>query len=123
MVKEMSPAWLRQKTRWWRAAWDGADELFRVGFSPNVPERKRPPVQSFELDPASPGPSRLCSGAPDYFRRLVVQQARAVRGPAVHLQGNGGSHILARRNRPPGTGAGDRSHRPKTAGERRRRLP
>ena len=42
--------------------------------------------------------------------------------PAVHLQGDGGPHLLARRDRAAGAGGGHRPHRTQAAGNPGRRL-
>ena len=74
-------------------------------------EAARRQVQPLRMGARQPlaGAVRDAGAGPD--RRLVVRQARPVGRPAVHLQGDGGAHGVAGRDRRGGVEAGHRAHR------------
>ena len=76
------------------------------GHHAQIEPAGEPPVQPVQLDTTAPIPGRLPDRLADAVRCVVVQQARTIGGSAVHLQGDGDPHAVARRDRAPGAGRG-----------------
>src|SRR5882757_5772676 len=58
-------------------------------------------IQPVELDLAPSATGHLSAGAARAVRRAGLRQAVAVGGPTLHVQGDGGPHLLAGRDRAP----------------------
>ncbi len=69
-----------------------------------------------------PAPGAVCDARLRDHRRVVVQAPGPVRGSTVYLQGDGGAHELARRDRRTGLPPGHRADREGTAEHRAVRV-